>query len=116
MRYTTKYVITITKGLSYKQSEFCYQAVTTSIDDNPLANLEGRDVSASQYDIPALAFYINKCRKKIKDWGVYYEFHFPNERHIFADNSQAHVTIGLSEQEIIDFWKALNDPNNPDPH
>ncbi len=122
MKNRTEYLIRIDKQQSNYKSEFCYYAVTVSIDGDPkkasIASLEGKDVSVSQYDIAALAYYVNRSRKEISGDGdlVNYKFSFPTERAIYAGKSIAGLSLGLSDEEVANFWKAFNDPNNPDPH
>lgn len=117
----TVYDIKIWKEKCSTRSETIYFAETVSIDGNhrgvSIARNEGKDINASQMNIPALAYYVNQGRKKISGDGdlFRYDISFPIERTIYSDKGSARRRRGFSEEEIDEFFEAYNDPNNPNP-
>lgn len=116
------YEIKIWKEKCSTRSETIYFAKTDSIDGDTEkaihANSEGKDISASQMTISALAFYVNQARKRISGSVDLFRYNisFPIERSIWSDKGSARRRRGLSEEEIDEFFEAYNDPNNPNPH
>jgi|GEM_PF-5854931 len=118
MRDKTMHVVEVYKQLYpsvHKDPTFF--ASTTNINGTSVKGVDVPKIDVSQSDLQALAYYVNGEMKKISGEAhhVLFSILFPQETSIWGEFQRFSIDSGLSQEEIADFFKALNDPNNPNP-
>ena len=116
----TKILIEVIKCVQPSiSSDPCYFIETVSKDGKDFRQLgEINYVTVSQYKLESLAFYVTQQIKNISGAGflMQYEISFPQEITLNANCANNFSIIsGLTVKEIQNFFKALNNPKNPDP-
>ena len=104
--------------------EFCYFANTVELNGKKEIPND-QSISASQYNLPALAFYVKQSLKNKREWlnkqsgqpSFFFKLSFPQESYICGrDVSDCGLHEGLSSVDQQEFWIAYKNPNNPNPH